>query len=90
MFVPSSLLLLFVAEYWEKIHGTPWQKALQKALMPMTSGLIMASTWIIVRTAVSGCITGILAILALVIILKTKINPVLIMLMAGAVSWLIL
>ncbi|HLB34640.1 MAG: hypothetical protein A3F67_01915 [Verrucomicrobia bacterium RIFCSPHIGHO2_12_FULL_41_10] len=90
MFIPSSLLLIFVSRYWEKIHGTPWQIALQKALMPVTSGLILASTWIITKTAVSGWITGCMALVALITILTTKINPVVIMTVAGLVSWLVL
>ena len=90
MFIPSSLLLLLVSRYWEKIHGTPWQMALQKALMPVTSGLILASTWIVTKTAVTGWFTGVIALVALVMILSTKINPVLIMVGAGVLSWLFL
>lgn len=89
IFVPSSLLLLCVVTIWKKIQGTPWQVAIQNALMPITSGLILASTWIVARPAITGWITGVMALSALFLILSTKINPVLIMMLAGLISWII-
>jgi|LauGreStaDraftv2_3_1035109.scaffolds.fasta_scaffold167519_1 chromate transporter len=90
MFVPSSILLLIVSSFWEKILGSPWQRTIEKALMPMTTGLILASTWIVARTAISGWVTGIIGFISLVIILKTKINPILIMLVAALLSRILL
>lgn len=89
IFIPSSLLLLFIINIWKKIHGTPWQIAIQHALMPITTGLILASTLIVAKPAVTGWITGSLALTALIMILYTKINPVLIMIIAGLISWVI-
>lgn len=89
IFIPSSLLLLCVANIWEKVHGTPWQIAIQKALMPVTCGLILASTWVVARPSITGWVTGCMALIALFIILYTKINPVLLMLGAGFISWII-
>ena len=89
MFVPSSLLLLSVSHLWEKIQGMPWQITLQKALMPITAGLILASTWIVARTAIDGWVTGMMGMISLVIILRTKINPILIMVAAALVSWVL-
>lgn len=90
IFIPSSLLLLFVAHFWEKWRGTPWQLAFEKALMPITCGLILASMEAVAKTAISNWMTGIMAFVALLLFLYTKLNPVLIMAIAGIVSWLIL
>lgn len=89
MFFPSSLLFLVTAFFWEKFQGTPWQVAIQKALMPITAGLILASTWTVAQTALSGWITGVMALVGLLFILRTKINPILLMAMAAMVSWII-
>lgn len=89
IFVPSSVLLFLVAHFWERIQGKPWQISIQKALMPITTGLILSSAWVVGRTAISGWLTGGMALVALVIILRTKINPILIMGMAALVSWMV-
>ncbi len=89
IFIPSSLLLLLVVNIWEKVHGSPWQITIQKALMPITTGLILASTWIVAKPAVTGWITGCMALGALYVILYTKFNPVLLMFVAGFISWMI-
>ena len=89
MFVPSSLLLLVVSHFWERVQGNPWQVAIQKALLPVTSGLILASTVIVAKAAIDGWVTGGMALLGLLIILYTKINPILIMGVAAFMSWLI-
>lgn len=89
MFVPSSLLLLSVSHFWEKIQGMPWQRTLQKALMPITTGLILASSWVVASTAITGWVTGIMGLVSLVLILRTKINPILIMGAAALVSWIL-
>jgi len=89
MFIPSSLLLLVVSHFWEKVQGHPWQIAIQKALLPVTSGLILASTVIVGKAAIDDWITGCMALLGLLIILYTKINPILIMGVAALMSWVI-
>ncbi len=90
IFVPSSILLLIVTHFWEKWRGAPWQMAIEKALMPITCGLILASTEAVAKTAISGWMTGIMGLTALLLLLYTKLNPVLIMAIAGVVSWMVL
>lgn len=89
IFVPSSILLLVVAHFWEKWRGTPWQIAIEKALMPITCGLILASTESVAKTAIANWMTAVMALIALLLLLYTKLNPVLIMAIAGVVSYLI-
>ena len=90
IFVPSSILLLFVTHFWEKWRGTPWQVAIEKALMPITCGLILASTETVAKTAISDWMTAVMGLVALLLLLYTKLNPVFIMAVAGVVSWVIL
>lgn len=89
MFFPSSFLFLTAAHFWEKFQGAPWQLAIQKALMPITAGLILASTWTVAQTALHGWVTGLMAFVGLLLILRTKINPILLMAVAAAISWMI-
>ena len=90
IFIPSSILLLFIAHFWEKWRGAPWQIAIEKALMPITCGLVLASTESVAKTAISDWMTGIMGLVALLLLLYTKLNPVLIMAIAGVMSWIVL
>jgi len=90
IFVPSSILLLVVAHFWEKWRGSPWQIAIEKALLPITCGLILASTESVAKTAIANWMTAVMALIALLLLLYTKLNPVLIMGIAGVVSWVVL
>ena len=89
IFIPSSIVLLVAAHFWEKLRGAPWQVAIEKALMPITCGLILASTYTVAKTAISDWLTGVMAFVALLLLLYTKLNPVLIMAIAGVVSYLV-
>ncbi len=87
MFLPSSLLLLFVFQYWKKIQGTAWQSTFQKALMPITAALILEVTWIVAKEAMNGWMTLMIGIVSFLLILCTKITPILIMALAALASW---
>ena len=84
------MLLLVAAHFWEKWRGMPWQVAIEKALMPITCGLVLAAAYTVAKTAIADWITGVMAFIALLLLLYTKLNPVLIMVIAGVVSWLVL
>ena len=86
MFLPSSLLLLVASRFWETFQGLPWQCTLKKALLPITAGLILGSTWIVAKTAIHGWMTGAIGLISLIMILRTKINPILMMLVAALLS----
>jgi chromate transporter len=86
MFLPSSLLLLLVSRFWEKFQGLPWQCTIKKALLPITAGLILGSTWIVAKTSIHGWMTSAIAVVSLVMILRTKINPILMMVVAALLS----
>jgi len=83
MFLPSSLLLLVASRFWEIFQGLPWQYTLKKALLPITAGLILGSTWIVAKTAIHGWITAAIGLISLIMILRTKINPIIMMLVAA-------
>jgi chromate transporter len=81
---PSSILTYGVAHAWERFRDAPWRIAIQRALAPVTVGLILASGYVLTRTAdhswTAYAITG--ATLALT--LRTSVHP-LWMLAMGAV-----
>jgi len=89
MFGPSSLLVYYAGNFWDHWKESPWRHAVMDAILPVSTGLILAATWIIAKTSIHSIPTAIMGVVALLLMLFTKINPVLIMAAAGLISWLL-
>lgn len=83
MYAPSSLLAYFVGRAWRSFKDNPWKEVIEKGLAPITFGLIFASSWIIAQDVSHGLLAYLLIALTTFIVAKTKINPLLIMVIAG-------
>jgi chromate transporter len=72
---PSSVLTYAVAHAWERFRDAPWRIAIQQGLAPVTVGLILASGYVLTRTAdhswVAYALTGVTLFLGLV----TPLHP---------------
>ncbi len=90
MFLPSSILVYVVGKCWDSWEESPWRHSVQQAILPISTGLILAATWIIAKTSIHSVPTAIMGVVALLLMLFTKINPVLMMGLAGAISWVFL
>jgi chromate transporter len=87
MFGPSSLLVYYAGNFWDHWKESPWRHAVMDAILPISTGLILAATWIIAKTSIHSIPTAIMGVVALILMIFTKINPVLIMGVAGLLSW---
>jgi chromate transporter len=90
MFVPSSILVYFAGNWWDHWKESPWRHSVMNAILPISTGLILAATWIIAKTSIHSLPTAIMGVVALILMLFTKINPVLMMGVAGLISWVFL
>jgi len=90
MFVPSSILVYFAGNWWDHWKESPWRHSVMNAILPISTGLILAATWIIAKTSIHSLPTAIMGVVALTLMLFTKINPVLMMGVAGLISWVFL
>lgn len=74
-FGPSSLVTMAVLHVWNRFKDHPWRRIVQKALMPVTAGLIAASAMLIARASdpnwMAWVITGVCAWLSF----RTKLHP---------------
>ena len=90
MFVPSSIMVYFAGNWWDHWKESPWRHSVMNAILPISTGLILAATWIIAKTSIHSLPTAIMGVVALTLMLFTKINPVLMMGVAGLISWVFL
>ena len=72
---PSSFLTYAVAHAWERFRDAPWRIAVQRAIAPVTVGLILASGYVLTRTAdhswAAYAVTG----ATMLLVLRTSVHP---------------
>lgn len=85
-FLPSSVLCLMIGRVWAKVGESPWRRAVQNALEPISIGLMCSGVWSVAKAAINGPLSAGLALLSLAVILLSRLNPVYMILGAGAVG----
>ena len=85
-FGPTSLLTLLVGRLWNRLAKWPWRKSIQDGLAPVSIGLLLAGCFTFARGAVTGFDTAAIAVGTLLILLKYKINPALLVLAAAIIG----
>lgn len=81
---PSSLLTFASAHIWYRFRDATWRRLVQRGLVPVTAGLLMASAVLLAESTTTGWTTALLTAVATVVFVRTKLHP-LIVLGAGAV-----
>lgn len=89
-FLPSSILCLAVGRLWNRIGERPWRRAVQNALEPIAIGLMCSGVYAVAKAALVGPLTIALALFTFVVLLKTRINPVYVILGTGAFGALLM
>jgi chromate transporter len=90
MFVPSSVLTLLVGHHWDKFAHSPWRVSLGRGLGPVVIGLMAAGAFALAQTAIFGLATAAIAGAAVVILLRTRISPALLVLAGGILGLVLL
>jgi chromate transporter len=83
-FLPTALLAFFIGRVWTRLEKWPWRKSIQRGLTPVSIGLLLAGCLTMAKGAVTGWMTAAIALVVFAILLRSRINPALLVL-AGAV-----
>lgn len=87
-FIPSSILCLYAGRLWTRIGNTPWRHSLQQALEPISIGLMCSGVYTIAKESLVNWQSCAVALLVGLLLVKTKINPVILILGAGGIGLL--
>lgn len=79
-FVPALILSLIGGRLWDRVGETPWRRAVQNALEPISLGLMISGLYAVAREALNGPVSFGLCAATFALLAATKINPVLIIL----------
>jgi chromate transporter len=86
-FAPTALLAYAAGRAWNSLRGERWVVALQRALAPVSIGLLLAGCLTFAKGAITGWITLSIAAGVVAALLRSTINPAFLVL-AGAVAGL--
>jgi chromate transporter len=87
-FGPPCLMYFIAYRLWDRFRAAPWQRIVRLGLVPVTVGLVIASDAVMARSADAGwqatCVTAAAAML----MLGTRLNPIVMLFADGALGGL--
>lgn len=72
---PTSVITLLVAGAWQRFRDARWRIAIENGLAPVTIGLMIASAFLLVRSADQSVAAYIASAMTVMVMLATRINP---------------
>jgi chromate transporter len=88
-FVPSSILCFYAGRIWNHFANNPWRRAVQNALEPISIGLMASGVYAVAKASLVDPATVGLSLISLYLILRTKVNPVFVILGSGLIYFVI-
>ncbi len=88
MMVPAGILVYLVARIWESAKESPMRKAIEKGFAPLTVGLVLASGYVMSHAADHDWRGYTLTGICTAIFVFTRINPLVIVGLAGVIGWM--
>jgi chromate transporter len=89
-FLPTALLAFFMGRLWTRLDRWPWRTSIQRGLAPVSIGLLLAGSLTMAKGAVTGWVTAAVALSVFAILLHSRINPALLVLVGAVVGLLAL
>jgi chromate transporter len=87
-FGPTAAFTFFVGRLWNKLEAWPWRMSIQQGLAPVSVGLLLAGCFTMAQGAIFDAETAAIAAVVLLILLKYKVNPALLVIGGAAIGLL--
>ena len=84
--LPTAVITLAAGRLWERLQGWPWRDAIQRGLAPVAIGLLLAGCLSVAKGAVTGWLTAFIAVAVFGLLLRTRINPAILILGSGLIG----
>jgi chromate transporter len=88
-FGPTAILAFVVGRAWNKLEKWPWRTSIQQGLAPVSIGLLLAGCFTMAKGAITNLETATIAVGVLLILIRYKINPALLVAASAVVGLLI-
>lgn len=90
MFLPASIVAMVISHHWQQWRTRPWAGPVERALIPVGIGLMAGGVYTLARTAIHDGVTLALAALTALAVATDRVPPVLAVLAAGSLGWLLM
>jgi chromate transporter len=87
-FGPPCSIYLIAYRLWDRFRHAAWQEIVRRGLVPVTLGLVVASGTVMARAADPGWQSAVVTIVTAVLMLRTRMNPLWMLLAGGALGGL--
>ena len=78
-FGPSSIITVYVLEFWQRFKDHPLRARFEKALKPITVGLVLVSAWLIADASAQNALLILIVILTAILGMFKKVHPLWVM-----------
>ncbi|ENU31073.1 hypothetical protein F991_00973 [Acinetobacter sp. CIP-A165] len=78
-FGPSSIITIYALKFWQRFKHHPLRARFEKALKPITVGLVLVSAWLIADASTQNVLLVLIVILTAILGLFKKIHPLWVM-----------
>ena len=82
-FGPSSVITIFALKFWNNFKDHPLRGKFEKALKPITVGLVLVSAWIIADASAQNMLLVIIIVIVACLSLFRNVHPVWLMLIGA-------
>jgi chromate transporter len=87
-FGPPCVMYYMAYRLWDRFRDMAWQRIARRALAPLTIGLVIAGGYVMARAGDPGWPAAVVTAAAVVLMLRTRINPLWILAAGGVVGGL--
>ncbi|MPQ65607.1 MULTISPECIES: chromate transporter [Pseudomonas] len=74
--LPCSMLTWFGAGWLEKHTETPWVQRIKRALLPISVGLILAASYILIRSMETSTLSLLLTLVSAAVVYFSRVNAI--------------
>ena len=86
--LPAAIVVYLVTFFWQHAEKSPLRHAIEKGFAPLTVGLVLASAYIMGKSADHDWRAFLLTGLCALIFIFTRTNPLIIVALAGLIGFL--
>jgi chromate transporter len=86
---PAAALSFYIGGFWDRMRDAPWRKAIQRALVPISVGFILAGGYVLATPHGVDWPSASIAVAAAALMSLTRVNPLWILAAGGLLGGLL-
>lgn len=89
-FGPSSIITIYALKFWQRFKAHPLRARFEKALKPITVGLVLVSAWLIADASAQNLLLVIIVIVTAILGMFKKVHPLWVMILGAGLGMCLL